>query len=116
MGINLHGHRREDVALGDLPADVRAGDYWRYLDRETGVPIVVSGEPSNLTGSMWGVAAPINEQGVFAIGTLTKHTVREHEDGTITVAPNDGSSNSIRITRGAAEWHGYIERGYWRSV
>lgn len=114
-GINLHGRRRGNVALGDLPGNVRAGDYWRYHN-DAGVPIVISTEPGNLTGSMWGIAAPMDERGVFGIGILTKHTVREHEDGTITVAPGDGSSNSILVTRGSAQWHGYIERGYWRSV
>lgn len=34
------------------------------------------------------------------------HTVVEHEDGTITVHP------SIVTSR----WHGWLERGVWRSV
>lgn len=102
---------------GDLPDDVQPGDYWRVLDRETGEPIVVVGCESNLTGGAWMVAAPGATPGSFMLGTLMKHTVREHDDGTITVAPDDGSSNSILIRRGdGASWHGYIERGVWRAT
>lgn len=48
------------------------------------------------------------------MGSLMAHTVTEHEDGTITVSP------SILITYGDAEnakfnWHGYLEKGVWRS-
>jgi len=44
---------------------------------------------------------------------LSAHAVTEHEDGSITVSP------SILVTqRGELppEWHGYLERGVWRSV
>jgi hypothetical protein len=50
-------------------------------------------------------------------GLLCDHTVEEHADGTITVAPSiqidplhfaDG-----RLRR--AGWHGYLERGVWRE-
>ena len=106
------GRRREDVRFGDLPDDVQPGDYWRYLDRDTGEPMQVS-EPGNLTGSVWGFYAPNG----CGIGTLMKHTVRENEDGTATIAPNDGSSNSVLITGGGPghSWHGYLERGVWRG-
>jgi hypothetical protein len=44
------------------------------------------------------------------IGTLgEKHTVIEHEDGTITVTP------SIVNTRGN-HYHGFLERGIWRET
>lgn len=43
-------------------------------------------------------------------GSLEKHTVVEHDDGTITVSP------SILIDDGRNEWHGYLERGVWRAV
>jgi hypothetical protein len=40
--------------------------------------------------------------------------VREHEDGTISVRPGDGSSNSILITgHDGEQYHGYIECGVW---
>lgn len=34
------------------------------------------------------------------------HSVQEHEDGTITVSPSIVTST----------WHGFLERGVWRSV
>ena len=37
------------------------------------------------------------------------HKVVEHDDGTITVSP------SILITRHDGQWHGYLERGVWRT-
>lgn len=42
---------------------------------------------------------------------LANHQVTEHEDGTITVSP------SILVWGGGqpGEWHGYLERGVWRS-
>ena len=46
-------------------------------------------------------------------GTLIKHSVIEHEDGTITVSP------SILVTsgrdHGQPSWHGWLERGVWRE-
>jgi hypothetical protein len=107
----MTGRRCEDVRFGDLPDDCdQPGAYWKYLDRETGEPMHVT-EDGNLTGTVWGFCAPIG-----GIGTLRLHTVREHEDGTITVAPGDGSSNSILFTGShGRQWHGYIERGVWRE-
>lgn len=105
----MQGRRREDVLLGDLPDDPQPGDYWKYVDRG-GAPLR-SAEQGNLTGTVWGICAPRG-----GIATLTKHTVREHEDGTISVRAGDGSSNSILISKGTEQlWHGYIERGVWSS-
>lgn len=46
-------------------------------------------------------------------GNLSKHTITEHEDGTITVSP------SILVTSGRdigqPRWHGFLERGVWRE-
>lgn len=45
-------------------------------------------------------------------GNLQAHDVTEHEDGTITVSP------SILISGGTDNgelWHGYLEKGFWRS-
>lgn len=99
----------------DVPSDPwpEPGDYWRYV-REGGEPMQCSDEQrrrGNLTGGVWGICAPNG-----AIGQLMLHTVREHEeDGTISVRPGDGSSNSILISGGeaVASWHGYIEHGVW---
>ena len=50
------------------------------------------------------------------LGNLSQHGVTEHEDGAITVSP------SILVTMRDTEkrrdvelWHGYLERGVWRS-
>ena len=40
---------------------------------------------------------------------LSDHTVTEHEDGTISVSP------SILVNDGQKDWHGYLERGTWRT-
>lgn len=42
-------------------------------------------------------------------GSLGKHSVIEHEDGTITVNP------SILVSQGNIQWHGHLERGIWRE-
>lgn len=42
---------------------------------------------------------------------LTAHQVVEHEDGSITVSPSIETSS-----RGTGVyWHGFLERGVWRS-
>src|SRR5690349_12315268 len=88
------GRRRPDTWRGDLPADLQPGDYWKVLGGD-GEP-AHSDEPSNLTGGVWMVVAPMSYG--YALGNLGKHTVREEDDGTISVRPGDGSSNSILIT------------------
>lgn len=113
------GRRRDDTRFGDLPDDVQPGDYWKYLNRKTGEPLDAAvygaaGAEGNLTGTVWGYASPDGN----GIGTLAIHTVREHDDGTISVLPGDGSSNSILHTGGPSNqtWHGYIYDGEWREV
>lgn len=109
----MTGRRRPATEIDRLPADIEAGDYWMVLvnDSDGLRPMMVT-EPSNLTGGVWRVAAPMSYG--FAIGTLTKHTVREHDDGTISVRPGDGSSNSILITgHDGEQYHGFIEHGVW---
>lgn len=44
----------------------------------------------------------------YVRGALRTHTVTEHEDGTITVSPS--------IFDAPDGWHGFLERGVWRSV
>lgn len=108
------GRRLPDALYAEVPEDARPGDYWRYRSRKTGEPVVSAGSPGNgnLTGGVWGIVAPSG-----AYGTLARHTVREHEDGTVSVRPGDGSSNSILVTGGdGSVWHGYIEHGVWREV
>jgi hypothetical protein len=110
----MQGRRLKDCTLQEFPDDVQPRDYWKVLNND-GSP-TKSADPNNLTGTVWYVAAPKNDGGGYMIGKLEHHTVREHEDGTITVAPGDGSSNSIFITRSSNSWHGYIDRGRWYEV
>lgn len=107
------GRRLPDVRLGDLPDELRPGDFWKYLDPDTGEAMHVE-EAGNLTGTVWGYYSPDGN----GIGTLRLHTVRENDDGTITVAPGDGSSNSILHSGGAKDqtWHGYIDHGVWTEA
>jgi hypothetical protein len=44
-------------------------------------------------------------------GSLSDHTVIEHEDGTISVSPSILASMSPLFS-----WHGFLERGNWREV
>lgn len=115
----MKGRRRPDVPFGEIPDDPQPGDYWKYLDRKTGEVLKASDYADghydvsgNLTETVWGYYSPDGG----GIGTLVLHTVREHADGTITVRPNDGSSNSIKHVSGSKEWHGFIYRGEWKPV
>jgi hypothetical protein len=102
------GRRRPDQDhVGDLPEDIQPGDYWKILG-------LTSEFESNLTGTCWYVVAP--ETG-FGVAMLRAHTIREEGDGTISVRPGDGSSNSILVTGAHGKtWHGYIEHGDWRPA
>ena len=49
-------------------------------------------------------------------GSIVKHTVVVHEDGTITVSPSillstsyDGGKTYVTL------WHGYLTKGVWRE-
>ncbi len=81
------------------------GDYMKVLNH-IGKP-----GPTNLTGEWWYVRTP---NGI--LGNLGNHTVRENEDGTISVKPGDGSSNSILCQGPEGSWHGYITNGLWWSL
>lgn len=110
------GRRLPDTREPSLPVDIQRGDYWKAL-KEDGEPLL-SDEQSNLTHGVWWVAAPVGDAEGFAIARLTLHTVREEDDGTISVRPGDGSSNSILISRGGRGpvFHGYIEHGVWSDA
>ena len=57
---------------------------------------------------VWHVRPPDSE---VHVGSIEKHTVVEHEDGTITVSP------SILLDQGAGlkGFHGYLRKGVWES-
>lgn len=111
------GRRLPDLRFGEIHTDIRPGDYWKILNDEDGTPRLVRAE-GKLTETCWYVVVPLGSKRGYGLGRLEKHTVREHEDGSITVAPGDGSSNSIFVTKGAGgpSWHGYIERGVFREA
>jgi hypothetical protein len=71
---------------------------------------------------MWYIVDPNGE-----IGSLGyRHTVTEHEDGTISVTPSilaDDPRPAFEQMGGAGPgaiagpgWHGFLEHGVWRSV
>ena len=66
------------------------------------------GEYGKLSDGEWYGVPP----GTTLLAGMAKHTVVEHEDGTITVSP------SILVTRPGTpdQWHGFLEKGIWREV
>jgi hypothetical protein len=71
------------------------GDYWQEHD-----------------GS-WVIWIP----GTTFIGCIgepySRHTITEHEDGTITISPSILIDASVHPT---IRWHGFLERGIWRQA
>lgn len=117
--MSVTGRRLPDTRFADLPLemdDLRPGDVWKYLNRD-GTPVSAAelykreDMSGNLTGGVWGFLSPDGN----GIGTLALHTVREHDDGTISIRPGDGSSNSVLHSGGPAglSWHGYVEHNVW---
>src|SRR5258708_16586496 len=84
------------------------------------------------TNGTWSVRTPNGR-----IGSIAKHVVLEHEDGTITVSPSilvyafepkvytpEERAYMLELTsdeyvqeweRGKPSWHGFLERGVWRA-
>lgn len=118
MGKKTPGRRLPDCDNGVLP-DLQPGDYWKLVHPggQPYTPLELTGRehPSNLTGTCWHIAVPnpcsISGDG-YLLANLVMHTVREHEDGTISVKPGDGSSNSILVRQNdKCSWHGYVDHG-----
>lgn len=81
--------------------DAEPGDYWRQSYGTAEEPGAYSQHGVDFD---WAIRDPAG-----VLGTIAKHEVTEHEDGTITVSPS--------ILNGQpGGWHGYLERGVWRSV
>ena len=110
MGQKTQGRRLPDVEEGILPGsldDLQEGDYWLIKDPDCGY----SPGPENLIGLLLGIWPPK----VGGVAVLYLHTVREEEDGTVSVRYGDGSSNSILVSNASASWHGFIEHGVWEE-
>lgn len=103
------GRRREDMPdhANGLPSDLKRGDYWRTCVQENG----------KQHGEWWICAPNVHSDTGYGVARIPKHTVIEHDDGTITVMPDqarDGHMNSILVMRGQTQiFHGWIKRGYW---
>lgn len=99
----MQGRRRFE---GTRPYELEPGDY-------------VCWETTNAaeteTWLTWYVCAP--DRGIFYLCNEHQcdrngrfHQVEVHEDGSISVLPQPGNSNSILSPGG---WHGYIRHGVW---
>lgn len=100
--------RRITWQEADNLANVQPGDYW-YDPREP--------------GAQWYAACPNarDDDGMIAcLAALCKHTVTEHEDGTITVSPSilvgRNYPNSPPEWAAKHTWHGWLEHGIWREA
>lgn len=84
----LQGRRLSD---GDHDYDsVQPGDYWK--------PGYAHRQPNE-----WWFRDPFG-----VIGRIAKHTVVEHEDGTITVSPS-----ILRTGGDGPSFHGWLKAGVW---
>lgn len=88
----------------------RATSYDDYFNDQVGAywgPLNVSGQDRPL----WLNTPPCGHPGRLATqshDTSGQHQIEEHDDGTITVDPS--------ILCRECGWHGYLERGIWRSI
>lgn len=99
----MNGRRVYPDANGWLTTPLEPGDYGRAQ------PTAMA-DGSRLDN--WPFWWEVREPGGHACSlNPSVHTITEHEDGMITVSP------SIVITgpNGDQLWHGYLERGVWRS-
>jgi len=76
----------------------------KYPNKE-GQLLLAEGEYGKDNTGTWYARPPSSH-----IGSLSQHTVVEHEDGTITVSP------SILVSNTDSQWHGYLEKGIWRKA
>lgn len=130
----MRGQLLPDAPIGEFPVDyddLPKGSYWFVTVRrdhpEYPRRLNVKDHPEdrrwwgskddpryagNLTGHVLGIITPDGRYGMLSI-----HTVRDNEDGTVSVLPGDGSSNSILVSGGSqpGQWHGYIHEGEWRE-
>jgi len=92
----MHGRRRETNCQGFYVHPPHPGDYGR-------LEITLEQVRGFVEQLWWNVWAP---DGSSCSLNPEIHTVTEHQDGTITVTLSIVTST----------WHGWLERGDWRSV
>lgn len=96
----MQGRRVMPDGDGWLAPNLHPGEYGRHTNAEAIADWARQG--------WWQCCAPDGSQGSI---NPEKHRVTEHEDGTITVSP---SLDWSQIK--PSGWHGWLERGVWRSV
>jgi hypothetical protein len=98
------------MASGDPIAYPFHGKRVELIPQPGGYQLLKPGEYGKWTDGSWHCCTP-NGHG----GNLTRHNVVEHEDGTITVSPSIKVSFNNSKGQDQELWHGYLERGVWRS-
>lgn len=103
----------EGTRLPDVRRDRTAGwERWerraRSSYRETVAPLGAFMRVLRETGELWCWYLRAPNGDVATLWPKT-HAITEYADGTITVSP------SIVFPHGG-RWHGFLERGVWRSV
>lgn len=109
----MKGERVQPDEYG-YPPSLQAGQYVRVcpVKKQDGSPIPEEERGKWYNQPYWMACTPNGH-----VGNLSRHDITEHEDGTITVSPSilvstsyDGGKTTVEL------WHGYLERGVWRSV
>ncbi len=99
----MQGRRRED---GTPPYELEPGDYTKWH---------VTNSAEDEHWEMWCVRTPDGGPGFHLCNEHSPdkkgrfHHIEEHEDGTISVLPQPGNSNSIMAP--GEKWHGFLRRG-----
>jgi hypothetical protein len=88
----MTGRRLSDDLDPFAEGAAQPGDYWRYR-------------------GVWYCMTPSGD-----MGNLRQHEVAEHDDGTITVDPSILILRPMASGTGQEQYHGWLERGEWRSA
>ena len=82
----------------------------------TSISLLKPGEYTKFDGAWFSRDPWDDETWPPRLSGLAKHDVVEHEDGTITVSPSILQQGGYRLDGTKKDdWHGYLERGVWRS-
>lgn len=101
----MQGRRRED---GTPPYELEPGDYTKMH---------TTNSAETESWEVWFVRTPDGSASFYLANEHDRdrngrcHHVEEHEDGTISVLPQPGNSNSIMAP--GEKWHGFLRRGEW---